>query len=189
MYIIKLKVLNKNYYNNIDNIRIKEYTLNTRREKRKQMKNKKNYITIIILIILIISVCIIYSILNSNRTINNIKNENNTEKKYTQILENGTKINTSSKLKETKEIDGLVITNIELTENNGVTKLTADVSNKTTQVKKAQTYKISFINSKNEEIATMKTYIKDLEVNETTQINASVIFDYTNAYNFEITKE
>lgn len=103
--------------------------------------------------------------------------------KYVMTLKDGTKENTSSKLKENKKIDELDITDIKLTEENQLTKLTATITNNTKKIKGDYIAQAIFVDSKGNELATMGIGIKKLQPGESTTLNSSIIFDYSNAYN------
>ena len=103
--------------------------------------------------------------------------------KYVTTLKDGTKENTSSKLKENKKIDELDITDIKLTEENQLTKLTATITNNTKKIKGDYIAQAVFVDSKGNELASMGIGIKKLQPGESTLLNSSIIFDYSNAYN------
>lgn len=105
------------------------------------------------------------------------------EGKYVTTLKDGTKENTSSKLKENKKIDELDITDIKLTEENQLTKLTATITNNTKKIKGDYIAQAVFVDSKGNELASMGIGIKKLQPGESTVLNSSIIFDYSNAYN------
>lgn len=105
------------------------------------------------------------------------------ENKYVTILSDGTKENTSEKLKEKKSFDGLEITDIKLTENNQKTTLTGIITNNTKKVKGDYEVNIIFVDSKNNELSEMSFLVKQLQPGESTTLNASTTFDYSNAYN------
>ena len=61
---------------------------------------------------------------------------------YATKLEDGTRLNTSSELKETKTYKDLEISNIQFTEKNGSSVLLADVTNKGSETHEKETVKI-----------------------------------------------
>lgn len=105
------------------------------------------------------------------------------ENKYVTILSDGTKENTSEKLKEKKSFDGLEITDIKLTENNQKTTLTGTITNNTNKIKGDYIVNAIFVDSKGNELAEMSFYVKQLQSGESTVLNAATTFDYSNAYN------
>lgn len=108
---------------------------------------------------------------------------------YQEKSENGTSVNTSTKLKEEKEYKDLKFTNINLSGGNEETSLTANVTNESNkEIEDFTTIDIRFIDAEGNEINTITGLIKPLKPGETAQLDASVTADLTNAYNFEITE-
>ena len=148
-------------------------------------KNGKKFIIgVTILIIVAVIISVIFVITNNKKNKNKVIVKSvDEENKYVNVLSDGTKENTSQKLNEDKTFDGLDITEIKLTENNKLTKLTANITNNTKKITGDYTAKIIFVDSKNNELAEMGFYIKELQPGESTGLNASTTFDYSNAYN------
>ena len=162
------------------------------------MSRRKNkgisIITIIFIIILIVvAVVIIRKITtknNKNEQVNNLTNQIETDtEKYVTVLEDGTKLNISSKLKENKELEGLEITNTQITYNNGITNLLADVKNTTQAKMNMQQVTIILIDEKGETIYEIPGVIEEIEAGETKQFNTSITADFANAYDFKIVKK
>jgi len=162
-------------------------------------KYAKIYIIIVAIFILAIIGSAVYVVISPNNNVakkNNITNVGNNkevgkpdeEGKYNITLEDGSKVNISEKKKENKKLAGLTIKNIELIQKNGITKLTADIINETRITRKEQTADITLVSSTDYELAKMGIYIKELKPDEATKLNASITLDYSNAYNFYITK-
>lgn len=136
------------------------------------------------MLILLIAGTIIYFVYFKS----NGETEEEEQGNYVQVLEDGTKQNTSSKLLEPKEINGIEITNISLTESNNLTKLSGTITNKTD--KKIDEHKINiiFVNKEGEELTILETYVKSLEPGESTILSSSTTFDYSNAYDIKLTE-
>ena len=66
--------------------------------------------------------------------------------------------------------------------------MTATVNNSSEEIKGGYPAKIVFVDSNNNTLAQMGIYIKELQPQESTILNAKITFDYTNAYNFYIQK-
>lgn len=108
---------------------------------------------------------------------------------FEQRTQEGYKINVSSQLNQEKEYKGFKISNISLTENGGETVLLADVENVSGRnIEDFTTIDIKFVNKDGEEIGTITGLITPLEAEGSTQLNASVTADYTNAFDFEISE-
>lgn len=145
-------------------------------------KNGKKFIIVVaIIVVLLIIGSIIFTVTVPKKRKGMVKSVD--EDKYVNVLSDGTKENTSEKLKEDKNFDGLDITEIKLIENNQLTKLTGIITNNTDKIKGDYTAKIIFVDSKNNELSEMKFYMKQLQPGESTVLNASTTFDYSNAYN------
>ena len=91
------------------------------------MKKKEKRRTIRLIIVVVIILTILVAIKNSQKS---QENQNSTEE-YVKILEDGTQQNISKKLNENKEIEGIQISNIQLTEHLGETILLTEVKNLT----------------------------------------------------------
>lgn len=146
-----------------------------------EKKQKIFIIAVVIVAIFILSAGIIFGYhryQNALKTIENV-DENN---QYVTILKDGTKENNSPKLKEKKVFDQLDITNIKLIEESQLTKLTATITNNTKSIKGDYTAEAVIVDSKGNELATMGIGIKKLAPGESTTLNSSIVFDYSNAY-------
>ena len=151
-------------------------------------KNKKIYL--IILIAITIIVLIVFFATRGKKENNVIQNtENESTEEFVQIQEDGSKINISPKLKENKTIEGLEITNIKLTEQNGQTVLVADVTNLTQSDKGVIGINIVILDKSGKEIGKIPGVITSLQVGETKQLNIGITEDYSNAYDFRVEKQ
>lgn len=148
---------------------------------------KKGLIILIVTTILIISVIYFITKGNKNKNVNaNVEKENKVVEEFVQVLEDGTKLNTSTKLSEKKTVNGLTIGNIQLTMKDNQSVLLADVEN-TSGTKTSLTIVDIILLDKNEnEIATITGLIGELKPGEKQQLNSSVTSDYANAYDFKV---
>ncbi len=146
---------------------------------------------IIILGVIIVIAVIIVLIVNGNKKKENTSNEvkNNSSEEFVKVLEDGTKLNTSTKLSETKTFDGMEISNFQLTSQSGVTQLLGTIKNTSTTAKGGYPIKITILDKNGNTITTVTGYIKELQAGESTELNASKTFDYANAYDFVISKK
>ena len=85
------------------------------------MKQKSIIVIIAIAVIAVIAVAVAVALSSSNTT----------KEEYVEVLDDGTKVNTSEKLSETKTYNGLEFTNIKFTNASSATNLSADVKNTT----------------------------------------------------------
>lgn len=154
------------------------------------MKNERKKYLLITAIGVILIIGIVAAIIIG---INNKKQEPYTSPKeddeYATILEDGSKQNNSQALKQDKKYDDLDITEIQLTEKGNITSLTGKITNNTDKTKKESTATITLIDSKEKEITQMKIYIKELQPQESTNMNVNTTLDYSNAYDFTIKKD
>lgn len=155
------------------------------------MENKKRNIIIgiVILIIIVILIAVFGNKNNKNKQNENEQTDNQVTEEFVNVLDDGTRLNTSNKLKETKTIDGMEISNFQLTAKDNVTILLGTITNKSDAVKGDYPVNIKILDKQGNEIITVGGYIGELQPGATTQLNCSATFDYANAYDFEITKK
>ena len=142
-----------------------------------------------ILIIVLVGVVIIGGLLiwkNVSSKNNNEQEEEQVKEEFVQVLEDGTKLNISNKLKEEKTIKGLKIGNIQLTQKNGQSVLLADVKNETAQDVEMFLINIILLDKKGKEIATIPGIVSPVKAGATVQLNAGITEDYANAYDFKV---
>ena len=115
--------------------------------------------------------------------------ENKVEEKYVQELPDGSKLNTSTKLNKDKKLGDLTITNIQFKEEDGITRLTADVENTSNTKTKKKNVKVKVLDEKGSKITELKGIIDPIEAKGKVQLNMGVTIDVSNAYDFEISEE
>lgn len=152
------------------------------KENSKYMNRKIIIIIGIVIIGLSIIIGIVYKINQKNKE----PRKENKEIPPITIMEDGTKVNTKEKLNEAKSINGLLVSNIQLTEKDGVTTLLANVTNKGEKKTEFKRLKIVFLDENGNDISSATAFLSPLEVGETTQLNASTTSNYINAYDFKI---
>ena len=115
---------------------------------------------LIAIILFFLIICIIFFTQRNNE--NNISNtnQNETTQGYVEEIEPGVKINKSTKLNEAKDVNGLLITNIQLTTESGMTTLLADVTNNTGAKTEVQTVDITLLDNIGLVLKTAKFYNK-----------------------------
>lgn len=152
------------------------------------MKKNEKRMILILLVVLVIAVVVFAVNKNKKDDIGteNSVSENNTVEEFVQILEDGTKLNTSTELGKTKQVGSFKFENIQLTEQNGQTVLLANVTNTGSSATESTIVEVSLLDKNGENIVTINGIIKDLQPGETTQFNTSMTLDYANAYDFKI---
>lgn len=157
-------------------------------------KNKILAICIILLIIVILAIIIVVNKLEKAKEKNVLVSddgttENQNVEEFVNNLENGGKINTSSKLNENREFEGLKIENIQLTYQNSQTQLLANVKNDTSTESELMMVEITLYDKDGNKIVSLDGIISPLKPGESTQLNIGSSLDYANAYDFEIVKK
>ena len=156
----------------------------------KKEVNKKKRKTILalgtIIILIIIGIILITTLSQkSKKTKEELdQNQGSNQESYVEEIEEGIKINKSTKLNEVKEVEGLQISNIQLTTEGGMTTLLADVKNNSGAKTEVKQLEITLIREDGSEIAKITGIINELEVGATTQLNISTTSDYVEAYDF-----
>ena len=175
------------------------------RERRGKKMKKKEKQVILLLVIITVIVIIIAVVRNNQSSEEEVADsssstgstaqsddveETETEEveEYVSVSDDGTKVNISEKLSETKTIDGIEITDIQLTENGNVTQLLATMTNTSDETQGGYVAVLTLIDEDGNVLIEMNPYIAELEPGESTQLNTSATFDYANAYDFTIEK-
>lgn len=147
-------------------------------------KKEKKIILILLIVVAIIVVAMVISISKKGKVKGNEeKNETNVEE-FVQTLDDGTRLNTSTKLQETKKVGNLEISKLQLTAKNNETILLGIITNVGTAKEENILLKIKIVDKQGNELTTVKPYIGYIKAGESTQLNVSTTFDYANAYDF-----
>ena len=149
-------------------------------------KEKRGLLILIIIAIAIITILAIITNRKGKEVNNDATEENKVVEEFVQVLEDGTKLNTSTKLSETKIVNGLKIGNIQLTMQNGQSVLLADVENDTGKDIDIMLLDIILLDKNGNELTTITGIIGNLKAGEKQQLNSSVTSDYANAYDFKV---
>lgn len=154
------------------------------------MKKNEKIIILILLVVLVIAI-IVFTVNKNKKEENNNENvntetENNVTEEFVQVLEDGTKLNTSTKLNETKQVGIYKFENIRVTEKDGQSLILADVTNTSKNETDAKIVDIKLLDKDGKEIVTIGGIISPLKSGETKQFNSSMSLDYANIYDFEI---
>ncbi len=148
---------------------------------------KKMIIILIIVSILIIGGINLIIRSNQNKQPSNDETNNVVKEEFVNVLEDGTKVNISEKLHQEKTIDGLKITDLQLTEKGNQTVLLGTVTNTTTQ-EKTKVIKIKLVDKTGKEIVTLNSYIEGIKPGETKDLIVYTTLDYANAYDFIVSE-
>lgn len=155
-------------------------------------KDEKRWIVLLVAV-LVIAVVLIVGLSRSKKTEEPVKNNEveqvQKEEAYVEVLEDGSKVNTSNKLKENKEFNGLEISNIEIVEKDNETILEADVTNQTNEAQGDYGIYLKIKDDKGNEIKKIAGYINYMGAKEKTRLSIKTSYDFANAYDFEIEKQ
>ena len=149
-------------------------------------KEKRGLLILILVAIAIITTLAIITNRKGKEVNSDATEENKVVEEFVQVLEDGTKLNTSTKLSETKIVDGLKIGNIQLTMQNGQSVLLADAENDTGKDIDIMLLDIILLDKNGNELTTIAGIVGDLKAGEKQQLNSSVTSDYANAYDFRV---
>ena len=162
------------------------------KNNKKTSKSPTALIIGIITIILIIAILIISTKNKPNQQTNqpnNSETSNTQTNTYIQEIENGVKLNTSSKMNEAKEAEGYKFTNIQLTTKGGITTLLMTVTNTSGAKTEPKNVNITLLDEQGQELTTLKGVIAELENDASTELNIAATSDYINAYDLTISIE
>ena len=151
------------------------------------MKKNEKRMILILLVVLVIAI-ILFVVYNNKKGNNNevTKQENEVVEEFVQVLEDGTKLNISTKLNEAKEVNRLKFENIQFTEQNGQSVLLANVTNNSGKATDMTLVDVILLDKNEQEIVKVGGIISPLQPGETKEFNTSMTIDYANAYDFKI---
>ena len=149
------------------------------------MNNRNKRIMFIMGIIIIILIIFMgYKVINKQDKDNS--NEFNKTNAIVQTIEDGQKVNKSEKMKETKKLGNIEISNIILNFQNNESQLTAKVKNVGSGKDGDYFIKITMIDEKGNSIGEVKGYIDKIEAGREKDISIKVSADLVDAYDIKI---
>lgn len=143
---------------------------------------------LLIAIFLIVGLAVVKNLKKAEEKGNNISEQLQNEE-YVEVLEDGTRVNTSDKLRENKEFNGLQISNITIEEKENETILEADITNTTTTSQGDYGIYLKIKDDSGNEIKKIAGYVNHMGPNEKTKLKIKTSYDFANAYDFEIEKQ
>lgn len=150
------------------------------------MKSKEKIVIAILVAITIIAIIVTIIVKSSNKK-EEVKTEN-VEESFSTVLEDGTILNMSDKLHETKKFEGMEISNIQLTETEEETLLIATVTNTSETKQGGYPVKVKMLDKQGNEVKTIDAYIGELQPGKSVKISTSATYDVKNIHDFIITK-
>ena len=145
--------------------------------------NKKAIIIIVIILLVIIAIIKIIYKKNKKNTTDEESNQS-----YAQVMEDTSKVNISEKMKETKDVDGLQVSNIKITETDNISSMKANITNTTSSEIPDTILEIKFVNKAGNEIVTVSGYVGKISPGETVPFEASIAANFADAYDCIITR-
>ena len=149
--------------------------------------NQKRWIVLVaVIVVLMIVLAIVFTRRGEEPSqVGETQREEN-EEIYVTELEDGTKLNTSEDFNNEKRYGNLVISNMQYTEQNGMTVMLADVTNEGSTAHEPEIVTITIYGENNEVITELHPAIGRIEPGETIKVNASSTADVANARDYEI---
>ena len=147
---------------------------------------KKNEKRMILILLIILAIAIIAVVVGKNKGNKENTDENQVKEEFVQVQEDGTKVNTSSKLAETKTAGAYKIGNIQLTTKDNQSILLADVENVSSSATEMKMIEITLLDKEGNTLEKVPGVVKQLQPGETAQLNAGITEDYANSYDFKV---
>ena len=148
-------------------------------------KEKRMILILIVVAVVIIGILLMWK----KSTKENEGEQEEIKEKYVQVLEDGTKLNTSSKLKETKKLDDIEIKGIQLTHESGRTIVLATATNTGTKDLTLTPVILTLYDDAGNKLEVINGIISPVKAGESVQVNIGATRDYANAYDFTIVKK
>ena len=147
---------------------------------------KKNEKRMILILLIILDIVIIAVVVGKNKGNKENTDENQVKEEFVQVQEDGTKVNISSKLAETKTVGAYKIGNIQLTTKDNQSILLADVENVSSSATEMKMIEITLLDKEGNTLEKVPGVVKQLQPGETAQLNAGITEDYANSYDFKV---
>ncbi len=153
------------------------------------MKSQEKRMLLILVIVSALIITIIW-FATRNKENNNVggTTENVEQGEFTKVEADGTIVNTSEKLKQTKENLGFSITNINFVKKGNETILTARVTNNTGEAQGDFLGKIVLLDKSGKEIGRIPVMISETQNGEAIDVETSITESYANSYDFRLEK-
>ena len=152
-------------------------------------KEEKRMLLILVIVSALIITIIWFATRNKeNNNVGGTTTENVEQGEFTRVEADGTIVNTSEKLKQTKENLGFSITNINFVKKGNETILTARVTNNTGTEQGSFFGKIILLDKSGNEIGTIPVMISETQNGEAIDVETSITESYANSYDFRLEK-
>lgn len=167
---------------------------------------RKNEIVIIVILLLVLVGAVIFFMGSKDDVVDNEQVDTEVEgtttpdmsvtdsepvaeiEEYVDVQADGTKVNTSSKIQETKTIDGLSVSNVSITESGSTTTVTATVTNNTSSTNGDFTIFFKILDDSGNVLAELFGIIGSVDAGASTTLSLISTGDLANAYDYQIVK-
>lgn len=151
----------------------------------------KAIFTIIAIMVIILVIVFVVTRKNNDETEGQDTNtaNNTVTEEFVEVMEDGTRVNTSNKLAETKTFDGLEVSNITLTEKNNESYIRATVKNTTSQVKGDDYITLTIVDKNGKTLTEVDGYLDTLQPGSTATLSIRASADFANAYDFKVSSK
>lgn len=160
---------------------------------KKKKKIKLNSLIVFVIVVIIIVVAVVLIVNNVLKTegqdTSEQGNENSNTVSYVAELEDGVKVNRSTAFNTTKVLNGLTISNIQLSARSGMTTFLAEVKNDTDTQTSVRVVEVTLLSQDGQEMAKLTGVINSLAPGATTELNIATTSDYVDAYDFTIVEK
>lgn len=161
---------------------------------------KKNEKILIAVLVLITAIVIIFAVtrkgknnsdmpsnVGTNLTDGEVENlQEEIVEQYVAVDEDGTKVNTSEALKSNKVVNNVEFSDIQLSQKNGETLLTATVKNTGTAASDLFSVNVTLVDDAGQDIVTVGGLVAPMQAGGTSTFETSMTLDYANAYDFRV---
>jgi hypothetical protein len=154
-------------------------------------KGEKKFLGLLILVGIVIIAITLMVVSNKKNKENQIAKgeQNQVVEEFVNVLPDGTKLNNSTKLAETKRVGELEISNFQLTERGNQTVLLGTIKNNTNKTQGGYPATVKIMDKAGNQIVELGAYINEVAPGEEQQFNVSSTLDYANAYDIIIAKK
>ncbi len=162
-------------------------------EKMRHINKIVYIISLIILICMLIGLVCIKIMYTNNNLNNDTSSTNDSTFEHIKIPDDAM-INEQPGITQEKELDGILISNFKLVQNERAIILVADVTNQSnSETKNSVEKKILFLDEANNQVGAISIYIPTLKVGEKKEIYSEIVYDMileneTEFIKFDITK-
>lgn len=160
-------------------------------------KKEKVWIAILVIITLVV---IIFAVIRKGKNNDNVPSNVGTTltegevedleepvvEKYVELGEDGTKVNTSEALKTNKVVNNVEFSDIQLSQKDGETLLTAVIKNTGSTPNELFSVNITLVDDAGQDIITVGGLVAPLDAGATGQFETSMALDFANAYDFRV---